>query len=78
MFISAKYLEKTYPGVKQLLEITACPFTYDQFIAMEQNFLQVLEWDLQIISIYDVITHFLCQGVVFTSDRITAQNRSDI
>lgn len=29
LFVSAKYLEKTYPGINQLLHYTRVPFTYD-------------------------------------------------
>jgi hypothetical protein len=32
VFISAKYLEKTYPGINQLLNFIGIPYTYDQFV----------------------------------------------
>ena len=68
MFISAKYLEKTYPGFQQLVHLTGLPYTYGDFIRMETDVLNELSWEVQYVSVYDVLTHFLCQGLVFTSD----------
>ena len=59
MLISAKYLEKTYPGVMKLNSIIQSPFSYDDFIAMEQNILRVLEWEMNIVTPFDVVNHFL-------------------
>lgn len=70
MFISAKYLEKTYPGFQQLVHITGIPYTYNDFIKMETDILNSLMWEVQYISVYDILTHFLCQGLLFTSDII--------
>lgn len=39
MLISAKFLEKTYPGVYKLNSIIQSPFTYDEFIFMEREIL---------------------------------------
>lgn len=33
LFISAKYLEKTYPGINQLLNYIGIPYSYEEFIA---------------------------------------------
>jgi hypothetical protein len=33
LFISAKYLEKTYPGINQLLNYIGIPYCYDEFVA---------------------------------------------
>jgi len=60
VFISAKYLEKTYPGILQLLNFIGIPYTYDQFVEQEADILNLLEWKMQFISIYGVLTHFLC------------------
>jgi hypothetical protein len=70
VFISAKYLEKTYPGINQLLNFIGIPYNYDQFVTQEADILNTLDWRLQFVSIYDVLTHFLCQGIVFTTDKI--------
>jgi hypothetical protein len=35
MLISAKFLEKTYPGVHKLNSLINSPFEYDDFITME-------------------------------------------
>ena len=59
MLISAKYLEKTYPGVQKLNSIIQSPFTYDDFIAMEQNILRVLDWEMNIVTPFDIVNHFL-------------------
>jgi hypothetical protein len=75
MFISAKYLEKTYPGFQQLVHITGLPYTYADFIRMETDVLNSLLWEVQYVSVYDVLTHFLCQGLVFTSDVLLDANR---
>jgi hypothetical protein len=42
-------------------------------VAQEADILNTLGWRLQFISIYDVLTHFLCQGIVFTSDKIHSE-----
>jgi hypothetical protein len=44
VFISAKYLEKTYPGINQLLSFTKIPFSYDEFVAQEKDMLELLGW----------------------------------
>jgi len=32
--------------------------------------LHAFDWSLQLVSIYDVLSHFLCQGILFTTDAI--------
>ena len=79
MFLSAKFLEKTYPGVNKLNSIIQSPFTYEDFITMEKHILETLRWDLYLVTPYDIFQHFLSQGVVFTTDKIqskTAQTSS--
>jgi hypothetical protein len=44
VFISAKYLEKTYPGINQLLSFTRIPYCYEDFIAQEKDMLELLGW----------------------------------
>lgn len=44
LFISAKYLEKTYPGINQLLNFVGVPFSYEDFIAHEKDMLYELGW----------------------------------
>lgn len=46
MFISAKYLEKTYPGFQQLVHITNLPYSYNDFISMETDILNSLKWEV--------------------------------
>jgi hypothetical protein len=75
MFISAKYLEKTYPGFQQLVHITGLPYTYGDFIRMETDVLNALDWEVQYVSVYDILTHFLCQGIVFTTDVLLDASR---
>jgi hypothetical protein len=41
---------------------------------MEIDILDTLDWQLQFISTYDILTHFFCQGILFTSDRIKSGN----
>ena len=60
LFISAKYLEKTYPGIKQLLNYIGIPYCYEEFVAQEKDMLETLGWEIQFISIYNVLSHFLC------------------
>ena len=43
---------------------------------METDVLNSLKWEVQYISVYDVLTHFICQGLLFTSDVIVDANRS--
>ena len=70
LFISAKYLEKTYPGINQLLNYIGIPYCYEEFVAQEKDMLETLGWELQFISIHNVLSHFLCQGILFSSDRL--------
>jgi hypothetical protein len=77
MLLSAKYLEKTYPGVQKLNSIIQSPFAYDDFIAMEQNILRVLDWEMFLITPFDIVNHFLAQGVIFTSDRVWSKTAND-
>ncbi len=58
IFLSAKYLEKTYPGIGQLLSYTGIPFSYDNFIAQEKDMLESLGWKIQFISLNNVLGHF--------------------
>lgn len=50
MLISAKYGEKTYPGVLKLNQIIQSPFTYDEFILMETDVLNTLKWEIFMIT----------------------------
>lgn len=59
MLISAKFLEKTYPGVQKLNSIIQSPFTYDEFILMEKNILETLNWEIYIVTPYQFIQHFI-------------------
>ena len=40
--------------------------------------LESMGWQIQFISIYNVLSHFLCQGIVFTTDRLPDQTRPNI
>lgn len=44
LFISAKYLEKTYPGINQLLNYIGIPYSYEEFISQEKDMLETLGW----------------------------------
>ena len=46
IFISAKYLEKTYPGINQLLNYIGIPYCYEEFIAQEKDMLETLDWQI--------------------------------
>lgn len=70
MLISAKFLEKTYPGVQKLNSIIQSPFTYDEFILMEKDVLEKLEWELYMITPFLFLQHFLGQGILFSSDEV--------
>jgi Cyclin, N-terminal domain len=59
MLISAKYLEMTYPGVQKFASLTNSPFTYDDFIHAERHVLTVLNWDLSLVTSYDLLQHFI-------------------
>lgn len=78
VFISAKYHEMTYPGINQLLEFIRVPFTYDEFVAQECDILDSLDWHVQFISTYDILTHFLCQGILFSTDNIRQKDSQHI
>ena len=55
IFISAKYLEKTYPGINQLLGYIGVPYNYDEFVEQEADMLNTLNWEISFVSIYDVL-----------------------
>lgn len=55
IFISAKYLEKTYPGINQLLNYIGIPYNYDEFVEQEGTMLNTLKWEICYVSIYDVL-----------------------
>lgn len=74
IFISAKYHEMTYPGTQQLLEYIRVPFKYEEFVAQEADILNSLNWRLQFISTFDILTHFFCQGILFSTDQIKNQS----
>jgi hypothetical protein len=74
MLISAKFSEKTYPGVNKLNSIIQSPFTYEDFIFMEQHLLEFLHWDLYLVTPFDLLQHFLSQGLLFTSDTLIISN----
>ena len=77
IFISAKYHEQTYPGIQQLIEYIGhhyMPFSYDNFVQQERDILNTLGWRVQFISTYDVLTHFYCQGILFSSDQVMNQS----
>ena len=59
MFISAKYGEKTYPGVLKLTQISSSPFTYEEFITMETDMLNTLKWEVFLITPYIFTQHFI-------------------
>jgi hypothetical protein len=46
------------------------PFTYEQFVAQEADILNTLDWRMQFISVYDILGHFFCQGILFSTDQI--------
>lgn len=54
------------------------PFSYDQFVAQEADILNTLDWRVQYISTFDVLTHFFCQGILFTTDQIKNQSTGTI
>jgi hypothetical protein len=46
LFVSAKYLEKTYPGINQLLNYIGIPYVYEEFVAQEKDMLESLGWEI--------------------------------
>ena len=52
-------------------------FLYDDFIAMEKDILGILNWELQIVTPYNLMELFLAQGIIFTSDRVMNKNSKD-
>lgn len=78
LFISAKYLEKTYPGINQLLNYIGIPYSYDEFVAQEKDMLESLGWQIQFISLHNVLSHFICQGIIFGSDRLADNSKPNL
>jgi len=70
LLISSKYLEKSYPGVMKLNELIKSPFEYEDYMALEQQMMERLHWNLTFTTTYDFIQHFLCQGILFSTDKI--------
>ena len=73
--MSAKTLEKTYPAVEKLISIIQSPFLFDDFIAMEQKILEVLDWNMNFTTTYDFVLHFLAQGILFSADQVMNKDR---
>jgi len=46
LFVSAKYLEKTYPGINQLLNYVGISYVYEEFVAQEKDMLESLGWEI--------------------------------
>jgi hypothetical protein len=46
LFVSAKYLEKTYAGINQLLNYIGIPYVYEEFVAQEKDMLESLGWEI--------------------------------
>jgi Cyclin, N-terminal domain len=55
MLISAKFLEMTYPGVSKLNQIIQSPFTYEEFILAERHLLETFNWQLHLVTVYDIL-----------------------
>jgi hypothetical protein len=55
MLMSAKFLEMTYPGVQKFNSLIQSPFSYDEFILAEKHILQVLHWELHLVTPYDFL-----------------------
>jgi hypothetical protein len=55
LLISAKFLEMTYPGVSKLNHIIQSDFTYEDFILMEKHILETLDWQLHLVTPYDLV-----------------------
>lgn len=70
MLLSAKYLEMTYPGISKFNKFVQLPFSYDDFVHAERHVLSVLQWQLSLVTCYDLMEHFLAQGVIFTTDSL--------
>ncbi len=70
MLISAKFLEKTYPGVNKLNSVLSPSniFSYDDFISTEKHILESMNWDLHITTPYEILQHFISQGILFSTD----------
>ena len=46
LFVSAKYGEVKYPVVEDVCMLMQCPFSFKEFIQMENILLQTFEWNL--------------------------------
>ena len=59
LFIAAKYSEIKYPVVEDVCQLMQCPFSFDEFIEMEQIILQVFQWNLQLPNTIEIISNFM-------------------
>jgi len=74
--MSAKYIEIKYPVVEDVCQLMKCPFTFDEFVQMEQVILQLFEWNLQFPTSVEIIQTFLAQGVIFSNDKVVIEGLS--
>ena len=44
----------------------------------EKHILETMGWQIQFVSLYNVLSHFLCQGIIFTTDRLPNGGRPDL
>jgi hypothetical protein len=53
--------------------LTEChQFNYDNFIYIEAYILSELDYNIHFITPYDILLHFCCQGLIYSSDWILA------
>lgn len=71
--MSAKYIEIKYPVVEDVCQLMKCPFTFEEFVQMEQVILQLFEWNLQFPTSVEIIQTFLAQGVIFSNDKVVIE-----
>jgi hypothetical protein len=57
--MSAKYIEIKYPVVEDVCQLMKCPFSFEEFIQMEQVIIQLFEWNLQFPTSVEIIQTFL-------------------
>ena len=52
----------------KLIEIIHSPFSFDEFIETESIILKSLNWELNFTTTYDLVAHYIAQGILFSTD----------
>lgn len=63
-------LDDRIPFISKLKKYTSVQGTKDQFKFYEVDIAEVMDWDLQVLTFWDYVEHYLAKGVVSDEDKV--------